>query len=197
MFVSALTTIFSWYRALTEPRDFEIERETLEYTVAPRAKREIDDPFWDQESKTWDGSLREYITDVKHRDFRNSDVPQNVLKPLLRTKYWYAGKVYKRITSNLNAPWPPVRKSMGFTMPIVSAFLCDEEHTPVRDVTEKIRRYAGPHVDFHGERVRLSDLLYYDDDVLLNEYPYLKIQNLIGNSKFVKTIDGFTSELQF
>ena len=86
---------------------------------------------------------------------------------------------------------------MGFTMPIVSAFLCDEDHTPVRDVTEKIRRYAGPHVDFHGERVRLSDLLYYDDDVLLNEYPYLKIQNLIGNSKFVKTIDGFTSELQF
>ena len=68
-------------------------------------------------------------------------------------------------------------------MPIVSAFLCDEDHTPVAMLPKRYAATPGPRdADFPRRAAfGLSDLLYYDDDVLLNEYPYLKIQNLIGN----------------
>ena len=66
-----------------------------------------------------------------------------------------------------------------------------------RDVTEKIRRYSGPNGDFHGERVPIRDMLYYDDDTLRELYPYITIKNLIGQTKTVSTRDGFTTELGF
>jgi hypothetical protein len=45
--------------------------------------------------------------------------------------------------------------------------------------------------------VPIRDMLYYDDDTLRELYPYIKIKNLIGQTKTVSTRDGFTTELGF
>ena len=61
----------------------------------------------------------------------------------------------------MDHPWPPPRKSgVVFNMPIVSAVLLDSDDKPVRDLLNKIKRYAGPRKDFHNEKVKIRDICY-------------------------------------
>jgi hypothetical protein len=196
MLLSLLTSIYGAYLRITTPSDYEILREELEYTIDQHAKYEIDDDFWRKESRFW-GAMDELYVNVTGKPFRNTVVPQNVRKLILRVSYWYGGRKYKLISKNMDFKWPPRAPSMTFTMPLASAYLCDADDKVQRDVTEKIRRYSGPNGDFHGERVPIRDMLYYDDDTLRELYPYITIKNLIGQTKTVSTRDGFTTELGF
>ena len=63
------------------------------------------------------------------------------------------------------------------------------------NITEKVKRYAGPRGDFHGEKVPLRDFLYYDNEHLKNKFPKI-VLNGLGMKKAVSTLDGFTTDLQ-
>ena len=202
MLLNLLTSIYGAYLRLTTPRDWEIARRELEYSIDPHMKYEIDDPFWYNESRTWFGELTDFHADVTRSDqFRHTVVPQNVRKLHLRVSYYYNGRRYKLISENIDASWPPVSASddgsVGFVAPIVSAYLHDSDEKVKRDVTEKMRRYAGPKQDFHEQRVTLRDLLYYDDDTLRELYPFITMRNLMGRKITVSTLDAFTTDLKF
>lgn len=201
MVINFLTHIYGAYLRLTTPRDWEIARRELEYTIDPHMKYEVDDAFWYRESRTWFGALTEFITDVtRSDDFQHTVVPQNVRKLHLRVSYHYGGRKYKMISENIDTPWPPssvANSEFSFTPPILSAFIHDADQKVKRDVTEKIKRYAGPKQDFHGQRVALRDLLYYDDDALRELYPFITIKNIMGKSITKSTLDGFTTDLKF
>lgn len=200
MILNLLTSIYGAYLRLTTPRDWEIVRRELEYTIDPHMKYEIDDSFWYNESRTWFGELSEFHVDVTRTDeFRYTIVPQNVRKLHLRTSYYYNGRRYKMISENIDAHWPPESDdgSVGFVAPITVAFLHDADNKVKRDVTEKMKRYAGPRQNFHGQRVALRDVLYYDDDALRELYPFITLRNLMGKSITLSTLDGFTTDLKF
>tara|TARA_B100000287_G_C20082763_1_gene563041 strand:- start:185 stop:448 length:264 start_codon:yes stop_codon:yes gene_type:complete len=84
---------------------------------------------------------------------------------------------------------------MIFNIPLVSAHLLNDEGKPVKDILRKIKRYAGPRGDFHGEKVKISDMLYYDMETLKTMYPAIKIRNVFGETKTVNTIDGYITDL--
>lgn len=194
--VNLLTTIYGFYKKIVTPRDYAIIREELEYNVQPDTKYEIDDEFWAKESGGWD-VLDEVYADVTGKDYKNTVVPQCVWKTVLRVKYWYNGRVYKFISYDINAPFPPVSSGgMSFSLPITQAWLCDQDDKPKRCVTEKIRRYAGPKNDFHGVDVALKDLLYYDEETLRELYPKLVLQNALGFKRTACTLTGTTSTLR-
>ena len=97
----------------------------------------------------------------------------------------------------MDHPWPPPRKSgVVFNMPIVSAVLLDSDDKPVKDLLNKIQRYAGPRKDFHNEKVKIRDMLYYDIDTLENEFPKIKLKSAIGMTKIVSTVDGCITDLR-
>jgi len=126
-----------------------------------------------------------------------AEIPQNVTKTIFRVHYWYNDERYKYISYNPDFPWPPKNNnSVTFTLPIVSAALVDEDDKPIRDVSRKIRRYAGPLGDFLGSDVALRDLLMYDEDVLKREYPKLQITNALGMKKTVSTLHATTATLR-
>jgi hypothetical protein len=77
----------------------------------------------------------------------------------------------------------------------MSAQLMDADDKPVKDVLGKIRRYAGPRGDFHGEKVKISDMLYYDMDTLKTMYPNIRLKNVFGKTKTVSTITGYITDL--
>ena len=62
----------------------------------------IEDPFWLEEEKDWDGVLDEFYMIATGKQFRNTIVPQNVRNLILRVKYWYGGKIYKAISNDIN-----------------------------------------------------------------------------------------------
>lgn len=200
MILNLLTSAFALYRKFTTPPNWRVIQESLEYDVIHDVKYEVEDDFWATEAGDWDDRvLTSFWVDCTGRGVRNTVVPNCVSKTILRVKYWYNGKVYKMVTDDLHAPFPPdQKKSMTFSLPFIAAWLCDEDDKPVKNVTEKIRRLAGPHRDFHHQRVALRDVLYYDEDYLREVYPKLKITNALGLHKVVSTLDGYTTDfLQF
>ncbi|AUT19068.1 hypothetical protein DSLPV1_097 [Dishui lake phycodnavirus 1] len=196
MILNLLTYGWGLYRRLTTPRDYEIYREDLEYYVDPSMKFQTDDLFWESESHHW-ASLHALYSDVRGKKYRMTDVPQCVTKLLIRIKYWYHGRKYTMITDDINFTFPPESKSgsMMFTLPIVKAVLLDHDDKPVRDVTTKITRAAGPKYNFHNQRVALRDVLFFDDGVLEREYPKIKVTNAIGQSSMSSTLTDYTTDL--
>ena len=52
--------------------------------------------------------------------------------------------------------------AMHFSIPLSSAWIVDHDDKPMRDITEKVKRYSGPRNDFHGQKVPLEHFLFYD-----------------------------------
>jgi len=194
-----LTNVIVWtygaYRRIFGTRNYDIARIFLEYYIAPERKYEISDKFWAHEQQYWEDE-REFYIDVTRAQFRQTEIPQNVTKTIVRVHYVYNDTRYKHCTYDLDFEWPPPPpQQVQFSVPITRAVLVDEDDKPVRDVTQKIKRYAGPRGDFHGESVRIADLLYYDEETLRKEYPKIQITNALGMKTTVSTIDGYTTAL--
>ena len=197
-----LTNVIIWayaaYKRIFTPTNYSVGRIFLEYYIDPTCKYEIMDKFWADEESYWDEDTTSFYVDVTKSKFRGTEIPQNVRKTLARLTYWYNGEQYKYCGYDIDFPWPPPQppKEMQFMMPIACATLVDEDDKPKRDVTQKVKRYAGPRGDFHNEKVRISDLLYYDEETLKKEYPKIQITNAFGMKKTVSTVDGYTTDLR-
>jgi len=85
---------------------------------------------------------------------------------------------------------------MNFHIPLSSVWIVDHNEKPVRNITEKVKRYAGPRNDFHGEKVPLEDFLYYEPEYLNDELPNVILTNGIGMKKVVSTTTGFITDLR-
>ena len=123
--------------------------------------------------------------------------PEAVTKILIRISYWHGNRMYKFLTYNNEYTWPPKKaNTMSFHIPLTSAQLLDCDDKPVKDVLEKIRRYAGPNSDFYGEKVMIKDMLFYNEDRLKNEVPRIKLKNCFGMMKTVDTLTGLMTDLR-
>ena len=197
MFFKLLSSVLYYYKKLVTPRDYQIISEELEYTIDYRKKYDIEDDFWREESVDWDGVMHEFYVLATGKNFRHTIIPQNVDNVILRIKYWYNGKIYKVITSDINfVPSEPKSNDVRFSIPLSRAWLLDQDDKPVRDITEKVRRYAGPRNDFHGQDVKLVDFLYYTQKTLKDEYPKLLLLNTMGMKKLVLTLEDSTTDLR-
>jgi hypothetical protein len=197
MLFKLLSSVLYYYKKLVTPRDYQIISEELEYTIDYRKKYDIEDDFWREESVDWDGVMHEFYVLATGKNFRHTIIPQNVDNVILRIKYWYNGKIYKVITSDINfVPSEPKSNDVRFSIPLSRAWLLDQDDKPVRDITEKVRRYAGPRNDFHGQDVKLVDFLYYTQKTLKDEYPKLLLLNTLGMKKLVLTLKDSTTDLR-
>ena len=197
MLIKLLSNVLYFYKKLTTPRDYTIISEELEYKIDYRMKYQIEDSFWDEEKKDWDGILDEFYVSATGRPFRHTIVPQNVKNLVLCIKYWYGGKIYKVITKDINyVPNEQGNDPMNFTIPLSSVWIVDHDDKPQVNITEKVKRYAGPRNDFHGERVPLKDFLYYTTETLKSRYPKIILTNSLGMKKTLLTTEDSTTDLR-
>lgn len=198
MLFKLLSTLIYLYKKLTTPSDYTIISEELEYKIDHDMKYKIEDEFWEQEAKTWkDGILDEYHSYVTNKLFRNTIVPQNVKNLILRVKYFYNGKIYKAITQDINfVPGKQEQDNMIFSIPLTNAWIVDHDDKPQVDITEKVKRYAGPRNDFHDQVVPLQDFLYYTQKTLETRFPKIMLVNSLGMKKIVLTTQDYTNDLR-
>lgn len=197
MLVKLLSTLYYYYKKFTTPADYQIISEELEYKINHEMKYLVEDPFWVRESKDWDGILDHYYVDVTGENFRNTTIPQNVEHIILRIKYYFNNRVYTVLTNDLNYRLiKEDEKSMGFHIPLSSAWIVDHDDKPLQNITERVRRYAGPLSDFHGEKVSLEDFLYYEPKYLKERFPKIMLINGLGMKKIISTTEGFTTDLR-
>ena len=198
MITKLLSSIFFFYKYIVTPRDYTIISEELEYTIDHDLDYMIEDDFWVKESKDWeDGILDGYYTNVTGMKFRKTIVPQNVKYIILRVKYYFNGKKYTSISNDINfKPGQGEDNAMHFSIPLSSAWIVDHDDKPMRDITEKVKRYSGPRNDFHGQKVPLEHFLFYDRGVLKDRFPKIILSNTLGMKKTLSTLDDFTTNLQ-
>ena len=198
MLTKLLSTIFFFYKYLTTPRDYSVISEEIEYGVDHEMKYQIEDDFWLEESKDWeDGILDEYHVVATGKKFRNTMIPQNVNWTILRVKYYFNGKPYTAISNDINfKPGESEDSAMHFSIPLSSAWIVDHDDKPMRDITERVKRYSGPRNDFHGQKVSLENFLYYDTDILKDRYPKIILTNTLGMKKTLSTLNDYTTDLQ-
>ena len=198
MITKLLSSIFFFYKYLVTPRDYSIITEELEYAVDHDLDYLIEDDFWMEESKDWkDEILDQYYTDVTGKKFRHTIIPQNVKYTILRVKYYFNGKKYIAISSDINfKPGQGEDTAMHFSIPLSSAQIVDHDDKPMRDITEKVKRYSGPRNDFHGQKVPLEHFLFYDKETLKDKFPKIILLNTLGMKKTLSTLDDFTTNLQ-
>jgi hypothetical protein len=198
MLTKVLSSIFFFYKYLVTPRDYSIITEELEYAVDHDLDYLIEDDFWMEESKDWkDEILDQYYTDVTGKKFRHTIIPQNVKYTILRVKYYFNGKKYIAISSDINfKPGQGEDTAMHFSIPLSSAQIVDHDDKPMRDITEKVKRYSGPRNDFHSQKVPLEHFLFYDKETLKDKFPKIILLNTLGMKKTLSTLDDFTTNLQ-
>ena len=197
MLFKLLSNVLYFYKKLTTPRDYTIISEELEYRVDYRMKYHIEDQFWEEESKDWDGILDEFYVSAMGRPFRYTVVPQNVKNLVLRVKYWYGGKVYKAISKDINfIPGQDEKRGMNFSIPLSSVWIVDHDDKPQVNITEKVKRYAGPRNDFHDQDVPLKDFLYYTSKTLNKKFPKIILSNTLGMKKVLLTLEDSTTDLR-
>ena len=197
MLIKLLSNVLYFYKKSTTPRDYTIISEQLEYKIDYRMKYQVEDPFWEEEEKDWDGTLDEFHLYATGRPFRHTVVPQNVKNLVLRVKYWYGGKIYKAISQDINfIPGENEEEGMSFSIPLSTAWIVDHDDKPQVDITEKVKRYAGPRNDFHKEVVPLKDFLYYTTKTLNNRYPKIILSNSLGMKKTILTTEDSTADLR-
>tara|TARA_B100001996_G_scaffold382898_1_gene376192 strand:- start:1872 stop:2363 length:492 start_codon:yes stop_codon:yes gene_type:complete len=156
----------------------------------------IEDPFWSEEEKDWDGILEEFYTLATGKQFRNTIVPQNIKNLTLRVKYWYGGKIYKAISKDISfRPGENESEGMKFSIPLSSVWIVDHDDKPQVNITEKVKRYAGPRNDFHGQSVPLREFLYYTTKTLRTKYPKIILGNSLGMKKMVINLEDSTTDL--
>ena len=198
MLTKLLSSIFFFYKYLTTPRDYSIISEEIEYDVEHDMSYMIEDDFWLKEGKDWeDGILDNYYVDATGKNFRHTLTPQNVKKLILRVRYYFNGKQYTAISNDINfKPGENEDNAMHFSIPLSSAWIVDHDDKPIRNITEKVKRYSGPRNDFHGQDVKLVDFLYYTQKTLKDEYPKLLLLNTMGMKKLVLTLKDSTTDLR-
>ena len=198
MLLKLLSNLFLFYKYVMTPRDYTLISEEIEYMVDHDIKYMIEDDFWLRESKDWeDGILDEYYVHATGKKFRNTVVPQNITNIILRVKYYYNGKAYTAISNDINfKPGIGEDMNMHFHIPLSSAWLVDHDDKPRKDITEKVKRYAGPRCDFHEQKVPLEDFLFYDKDTLKEHLPKIILSNTLGMKKVLSTLEKHTTDLQ-
>jgi hypothetical protein len=188
-------------------RDYTIDDIYIEYFVDHSkdfSTETMDHPLWVNQSCEIEPTVKSYVIDEKDLVCVGLSIgdpiptpPEAVTKILIRISYWYGNRMYKFLTYNNEYTWPPKKSTtMSFHIPLTSAQLLDCDDKPVKDVLDKIRRYAGPNSDFYGEKVMIKDMLFYSEDRLKNELPRIKLKNCFGMMKTVDTLTGLISDLR-
>jgi len=194
-----LINIIVFFKNILKEGDHTIISTELEYWVDNDKEYTIDkdNVFWKEQSKEWTDDTESYYVSLKNNE-KIPTPPENVTKVLMRVKYWFNNRVYKFLTYNHEYDWPPkYNKNMSINIPLLSAKLLNENGTPVKDLYAKIKRYAGPYYDFYGDqKIKISDMLFYDEDTLKNTFPKILIRDIFGRVKTVSTVDGYITDLR-
>ena len=175
---SILLKTILFFRKLTTSK-YLIRRVLLEYESTGE-QCDTDSTFWKNEERFWDSEYEENSTNITCMYIHRIQVdppPSCVSNLVYRITYYHNNSIYKYITRNPKHQWPP-KKVPGFNPLIKEAWaeMFDGSH---QNVTERIKKFAGPNSDFHGETIHLRDMF---GEQCVN----LRLVNLLNQETIIK-----------
>ncbi len=193
-----LLKVYGLYKWVTTRPDYHIQSKLMEYQISDGDEDEdITHEMWKQESQFWFQDRKKFYANVTNEGDYQDHIPKNVKNVVLRIRYWYNGKIYKIATTNLNLKLPDdLDTEFSFSIPLSTVYLVDEDENPLEDITERVKTYAGPKNDFHGQEIFIKDFLNQDEDELIKKYPKVKLTNSLGMSKVLSSSTNKITDLK-
>ena len=193
-----LLKVYGLYKWVTTRPDYHIHSKLMEYQISDEdADEDITHEMWNQESQFWFQDRKKFYANVTNQDDYRDHIPKRVKNIVLRIRYWYNGKIYKIATNNLNLKLPEdLNTEFSFSIPLSTVYLVDDDENPLEDITERVKTYAGPKNDFHGQEIFIKDFLNQDEDELIRKYPKVKLTNSLGMSKVLSSSTNKITDLK-
>ena len=193
-----LLKVYGLYKWVTTRPDYHIQSKLMEYQISDGDEDEdITHEMWKQESQFWFQDRKKFYANVTNEGDYQDHIPKNVKNVVLRIRYWYNGKIYKIATTNLNLKLPDdLDTEFSFSIPLSTVYLVDDDENPLEDITERVKTYAGPKNDFHGQEIFIKDFLNQDEDELIKKYPKVKLTNSLGMSKVLSSSTNKITDLK-
>lgn len=171
--------------------DFKILKAEMDYVHVPVIEEDPElDPVFNGEKAYWDddqevGSCVDVTSYAREGTVGDIVIPTSVEQCVVSIWYLYGEKTYRFFTRDLKYVWPPFnpREDTKFIVPIKRAELLDGDMEFVRDVTGKIKKYAGPRNNFFNQEILPDDMFTYSD------YKFLRIENILGK-EYIVASDG-------
>ena len=171
-------------------KNYDVVSASLEYKLFNSKRcRRIDSTFWENEITFWSAYSTNYWVDItrffKPQIYENliiEKMPSNVDRFILKVKYFYNGKIYTFISRNNDKYiWPPPssQQSINFSLPILFASIFDKNGNKIKNITNKVKKCAGPKNNFHNQKIKASDISYY-------KFKTLQINDILNNTKTYK-----------
>lgn len=194
-----LLKVYGLYKWVTTRPDYHIHSKLMEYQVSEDDDRDehITHEMWKHESQFWFQNRKKFYANVTSQDDYQNHIPERVKNVFLRIRYWYNGKIYKIVTNNLNMKLPDdLNTEFSFSIPLSKVHLVDDNENPLEDITERVKVYAGPKNDFHGQEIYIKDFLNQDEDEIIAKYPKVKLTNSLGMSKVLSSSTNKITDLR-
>jgi hypothetical protein len=142
--------------------------------------------FWNMDSE-WTMEPEDVSTDITwiYKNRIQIDPPPSCVSDITyRVTYMYAGTIYTFVTRNPNHAWPP-KKVPGFNPAIKEAWITMFDDFQ-DDATKRVKQFAGPNSDFHGETLHLRDMFN-------EQCVSLRLVNMLGKSTTItNSVSRFT-----
>tara|TARA_R110002074_G_scaffold352697_1_gene524135 strand:+ start:90 stop:692 length:603 start_codon:yes stop_codon:yes gene_type:complete len=170
-----------------ELEDFHVCRVEIDYRADDVVLLDTDIPDeWRDEAQHWEGMDNWYYMNITDqfkktngqylRDLLDT-IPDAVTDYVYTIKYMYGNKKYRYVSKSATCEWPPEFSSeMKFIPPIVGAWTA-LKGKQLRDITKIIRKTMGPKGDFHGQDVKIRDIVKYDS-------PQIVITTAMGSNEY-------------
>ena len=101
--------VYSTLQSLFSTPDYRIADTSMEYfldyTKTPLPE-ELDE-FWYKERNEWNDDTESVFKTLNYSNYKETTIPENVTKTVVRVKYWYNNIMYKYLTYDMDHPWPP------------------------------------------------------------------------------------------
>ncbi len=181
-----ITLCYYWselMKYLFELPDFYIERVTLDYyanVMLELDKIEKITGDWNSQSYYWNSDadtpyhwdITPYVKKcgIPVLDNIISNIPENVHNLVYTVKYSHGNKSYKYISRESTVTWPFPDTAMKFIPPFMSVWGLDEFGNEVKEITKHFKKAAGHRGDFHGQDVKVMDIMKYNYNKIRVKY---------------------------
>jgi len=182
-----LFNLYNYIGSIINKPDHTIERMYIQYKADMILDVDEADGIssvWEDEAKMWSGTEHWYDWDITRQQKNIHDimatVPDNVSDFVLFVKYSHGNKSYKYVSESPAFVWPPANGGFKFKLPIDEVWATTDSGRKAVDITSTFRKIGGPCGDFHGQDVKIGN-------VMKRDYPKITVINMLGERVLYET----------
>lgn len=178
------------WNSITYVPDYTVNGVYMQYSADATFDLEGKSPLWIEEAKYWDSVDAWYDWDLTSvyrkggigalRDIMQNK-PDEVNECVIFIRYTYGVREYTFATRDPEFKWTPDKvwenETVKFRFPLSEVWAVDGNGRRVVNITDQVKKIAGPRGDFHHQDVLLKHIMSHD-------YPKVEVVTMLNSDVY-------------